>query len=176
MPQDYSDRPRAVRYVVGCIGAAKAAAGYSAQPGPLRAGATPMPDPQPRRLDAERLAAVGVRTVHLAAVVALGAALLGAPLPAAAAAAATVASGLLLLAMDLRAARVRLVELAGVVVLLKLAAVAWVGFSATGAALALPVFWVLLVASSFSAHLPKGVRHWRPGSTRARPSSAGRPG
>jgi hypothetical protein len=135
-----------------------------------------MPSPTQRGRDAERLFAVGVRTVHLAAVVALGAALLGAPLARGAAGAATLGSGLLLLGLDLAAGRIRLGELAGAVVLAKLAAVAWIAFSAAGAALAAPAFWVLLVLSSFSAHLPKGVRHWRPGGASARASRAGRPG
>ena len=67
-----------------------------------------MPAPARRSADAERLFAVAVRTVHLAAVVALGAALLGAPLALAGPAAAAVGSGVLLLAMDLRARRIRL--------------------------------------------------------------------
>jgi hypothetical protein len=129
-----------------------------------------------RSHDAERLFAVGVRTVHLAAVVALGAALLGAPLAREAAAAITLGSGLLLLVLDLAAGRMRLAELAGAVVLAKLAAVAWIGFTAAGAALAVPAFWVLLALSSFSAHLPKNLRHWRPGNASARSSKAGRPG
>ena len=135
-----------------------------------------MPAPARRSRDAERVFAVGVRSLHLAAVVALGAALLGAPLARDTAAAVTVGSGLLLLGLDLAARRIRIGELAGAVVLAKLAAVAWIGFSAAGAALAVPGFWVLLVLSSFSAHLPKGVRHWRPGGASARASSAGKPG
>jgi hypothetical protein len=135
-----------------------------------------MPRPTQRSHDAERLFAVGVRTVHLAAVVALGAALLGAPLAREAAAAVMLGSGLLLLVLDFAARRIRLGELAGAVVLAKLAAVAWIGFTAAGAALAVPVFWVLLVLSSFSAHLPKNLRHWRPGGASARASKAGRPG
>lgn len=135
-----------------------------------------MPASARRSHDAERLFAVGVRTVHLVAVVALGAALLGAPLARGPAAAVTLGSGLLLLALDLAAGRIRLAELAGAVVLAKLAVAAWIGFTATGAALAVPAFWGLLVVSSFSAHLPKGVRHWRPGAASARSSKAGRPG
>jgi hypothetical protein len=69
----------------------------------------------------------------------------------------------------------RLGELAGAVVLAKLAAVAWIGFSAAGAALAVPAFWGLLVLSSFSAHLPKGVRHWRLGGAPAQAHRPGRP-
>ena len=127
----------------------------------------------PRRSDdRERLLAVAVRTLHLVAVVALGAALLGAPLPLGPAAAVTLASGAVLALMDLAAGRMRLGELAGAVVLLKLAVVAWIGFSAAGAAHALAAFWGLLVASSLSAHAPKALRHWRP----ARASKPGRPG
>ena len=135
-----------------------------------------MPSPARRSHDAERLFAVGVRTLHLAAVVALGAALLGAPLPRETAAAVTLGSGLLLLVLDLAARRIHLGELAGAVVLAKLATVAWIGFTAAGAALALPAFWVLLVLSSLSSHLPKNLRHWRPGGASARASKAGRPG
>jgi hypothetical protein len=135
-----------------------------------------MPATPRRSHDAERLFAVGVRTVHLAAVVALGAALLGAPLGREGAAVVTVGSGLLLLALDLAAGRIRLGEFAGAVVLAKLAAVAWIGFTAAGAALAVPVFWGLLALSSVSAHLPKPLRHWRPGGAAARASKAGKPG
>jgi hypothetical protein len=135
-----------------------------------------MPATRRRSHDAERVLAVAVRTVHLAAVVALGAALLGAPLGRESAAAVTVGSGGLLLGLDLAAGRIRLGELAGAVVLAKLAAVAWIGFTAAGAAVAVPAFWLLLGLSSFSAHLPKGVRHWRPGGAAARASKAGKPG
>jgi len=136
-----------------------------------------MSAPAHRSLDAERVFAVGVCTVRLAVVVVLGAALLGAPVALGVVAAVTVGSGLLLLlGLDLAAGRVRLGELAGAVVLAKLAAVAWIGFTAAGAALAVPAFWLLLVLSSFSAHLPKGVRHWRPGGVSAQAQRPGRPG
>jgi hypothetical protein len=135
-----------------------------------------MSAPAHRSLDAERVFAVGVRTVHLAAVVVLGASLLGAPVALGVVAAVTVGSGLLLLGLDLAAGRVRLGEFAGAVVLAKLAAVAWIGFTAAGAALAVPAFWLLLVLSSLSAHLPKGVRHWRPGGVSAQAQRPGRPG
>jgi hypothetical protein len=62
--------------------------------------------------------------------------------------------------LDLRAGRLSLREAAGVVVLLKLAASAWMAWAP---AHALPVFWALVVLSSLSSHAPKSLRHWRPG-------------
>lgn len=109
----------------------------------------------------ERATAIALRTVHLVAVVALGAALLGAPRVSAALAGATmVASGVLLLALDLRARRLVLREAAGLVVLVKVVATAWIAVDGAGASV---LFWVLVVLSSLSSHAPKGVRHWRPG-------------
>jgi hypothetical protein len=110
----------------------------------------------------ERAASIALRTLHLACVVALGAALLGAPLPRTGAGLAVLASGVLLFAMELAARRMHALDLAGLAVLAKLAVVAllalWPGADADVA----PVFWALLVVSSISSHAPKGVRHWRP--------------
>jgi hypothetical protein len=114
------------------------------------------PVPPARGSEAERWLALALRTVHLAGVVALGAALLGAPLARGASGAVVLASGVLLFAQDLRARRIALGELAGAVVLLKLAAVAW---SAWAESHALVVFWGLLVLSSLSSHAPKRWRH-----------------
>ena len=116
--------------------------------------------PAPRGGEAERWFSLLLRTAHLAGVVALGAALLGAPLPRGASGAAVLASGILLIALDLRARRLALGELAGVVVLVKLLAVAWVAWAP---AHAMAVFWVLLVLSSLSSHAPRHWRHWAPG-------------
>lgn len=116
--------------------------------------------PHRRGSEAERWLALALRTVHLAGVVALGAALLGAPLARGASGAVVLASGVLLLAQDLRARRIALREMAGAVVLLKLVAVA---FAAWADAHALVVFWGLLVLSSLSSHAPKRWRHWAPG-------------
>ncbi|MBI5717715.1 MAG: hypothetical protein HZC37_08515 [Burkholderiales bacterium] len=112
--------------------------------------------------EVERWWALALRTVHLAAVVALGAALLGAPLGAAGPGLAVFATGIVLLAQDLRARRIALTEVAGAVVLVKLALVAWVAWSRPAADHALAVFWVLLVLSSLSSHAPKRWRHWAP--------------
>jgi hypothetical protein len=121
------------------------------------------PEVQPtqarRGSEAERWLALALRTIHLAAVVALGAALLGAPLGAGAPGLAVLATGLVLLAQDLHARRIALTEVAGAVVLVKLVLVAWVAWSRPAADQALAVFWVLLVLSSMSSHAPKRWRH-----------------
>lgn len=118
--------------------------------------ATPGRARRPPDSTLERATSIGLRTVHLVAVVALGGVVLGAALPARPVAAAVAATGLALLVLDLRAGRIRLDELAGAVVLAKLAAVllaaAWPPATAA-------VFWSLVVASSLSSHAPKPVRH-----------------
>lgn len=102
---------------------------------------------------------IALRSAHIAGVVLLGASLLGAPVGTAGAL-ATLLSGLGLLASELIDRRLALNELAGAVVLLKLALVAAM-LAWPGAALAL--FWALLVLSAVVSHAPKGLRHWRPG-------------
>jgi hypothetical protein len=116
----------------------------------------------PRRSELERALALALRTLHLVAVVALGAALLGAPLARQWAGVGVLATGALLFAQDLHARRIALGEAAGTVVLLKAAAVAWVSWAPQHA---LAVFWALLVLSSLSSHAPKRWRHarWRRG-------------
>jgi hypothetical protein len=118
------------------------------------------PADAPRSGRLERAAAVLLRTLHLVAVVALGAALLGAPVSHGAAGTSVLGSGVLLMGLDLRAGRLSLREAAGMVVLLKLAASAWAAWATTHA---LAVFWALVVLSSLSSHAPKALRHWRPG-------------
>jgi hypothetical protein len=108
----------------------------------------------------ERATALTLRTLHLMAVVGLGAAVLGAPVAPGPFAAGVFATGGLLLALDLRARRLALRELAGVVVLVKLAASAWMAWAPGHAPW---LFWALVVLSSLSSHAPKSLRHWRPG-------------
>jgi hypothetical protein len=102
---------------------------------------------------------IALRSAHIAGVVLLGAAVLGAPV-ATAGVWATLASGIGLLASELADRRLVLAELAGVVVLLKLALVAAMAAWPVAAA---PLFWGLLVLSAVVSHAPKGLRHWRPG-------------
>jgi hypothetical protein len=115
--------------------------------------------PSWRESEVERWLSLVLRTVHVAAVVTLGAALLGAPLARGACGAAVLASGVLLLLQDLWARRIALGELAGAVVIFKLLAVAWVAWAHTHA---LVVFWVLVGLSSLSSHAPRRWRHWAP--------------
>lgn len=112
----------------------------------------------PKPPEWRRWLGIGLRAAHLAGVVLLGASLLGAPVGTAGAA-LTLASGLALLASELADRRVVLTELAGAVVLLKLALVA--AMLAWPVA-ALPLFWGLLALSALVSHAPKGLRHWRP--------------
>ena len=110
-----------------------------------------------RGSDAERWLAVALRTLHLAGVVWVGSAVVEGQVMDHAAMALLFASGLALWVLDLLAGRMALRELAGVVVLLKLALVAWMAFDARHAAW---IFWTLLVVSSFASHAPKDFRHW----------------
>ena len=115
---------------------------------------------RPRSGTLERACALALRTLHLMAVVGLGAAVLGAPVAAGPVALGMLVSGGLLLALDLRARRLALSELAGVVVLVKLAGSAWIAWTPGHAPW---LFWTLVVLSSLSSHAPKALRHWRPG-------------
>lgn len=126
---------------------------------------------RPRSPAWERALSLALRTLHLVAVVVLGAALMGAPVSRHGAGSVLLVSGLALLVLDLLARRIHLLELAGAVVLVKLAASAWLAWGSGGER---PLFWALVVLSSLSAHAPKSLRHWRPGQSRS--SKAGSPG
>lgn len=118
---------------------------------------TPYRPPKPAEW--RRWVGIVLRTLHLAGVVWLGAALLGAPVGSGGGW-LTLLSGLGLFASELVDRRISPTELAGAVVLAKLGAVAamlhW-------PAAAPWLFWVLLGVSAVSAHAPKPLRHWRPG-------------
>lgn len=107
-----------------------------------------------------RWLSIALRAAHLASVIALGAVLLGAPLPTLQASAAVLASGVALLALELADARLRWNELAGLVSLAKLAVVAWMVLNPAHAA---SLFWGVLCVSAVSSHAPRHWRHWRPG-------------
>jgi len=114
-----------------------------------------------RSSSVERAASIALRTAHLACVVALGAALLGAPVPRSGAGLAVLGSGALLFATELAARRMHVLDLAGLAVLAKLIVVALLALWPGADAAAAPAFWALLVVSSVSSHAPKGLRHWR---------------
>ena len=110
-----------------------------------------------RESEAERWFSVLLRSLHLAGVVWLGAAVLGAPAGHRGAALLVLVSGMLMLLMDLRAGRIALHEVAGAAVLVKLALVAWMALDARHA---VPLFWILVLGSAVTSHAPKGFRHW----------------
>jgi hypothetical protein len=100
-----------------------------------------------------------MRTAHLVGVVWMGAAYLGPAAPAAGGQGAVLVlvSGVALLLSEWLDRRIRLSELAGVVVLTKLAAVGWMALGGAGAQ---PLFWAVLVLSAISSHAPRELRHW----------------
>ena len=114
---------------------------------------------RPKPPEWRRWLGIGLRSAHLAGVVLLGAGLLGAPVGPTGAW-LTLASGAGLLASELIDERVSLRELAGALVLVKLALV---GAMVRWPAVAPALFWALLLLSAVVAHAPKGLRHWRPG-------------
>ena len=114
-----------------------------------------------RRLPAGwRWLGIGMRAVHLAAVVLLGAAVLGAAprLPFAVTGVALLASGLVLLALETWKAPGVLMELAGAGMLAKLAFIVWMVVDVPHAELA---FWLVTLWSVVFAHAPASFRHRR---------------
>ena len=115
----------------------------------------------------ERWLAVLLRSLHLAGVVWVGAAIVAAQAVGREPAFLMLGTGVVMLLMDLRAGRIALREVAGAFVLVKLVLVAWMALDTRQAAW---IFWTLLVASSIASHAPKGFRHW---PTRPRTATRG---
>lgn len=111
-----------------------------------------------RRALFPRWLGVVFRAFHLAAVVGLGAALLGAPLDSHAQAMGVLASGAAMMGLDLWMKPLLLREWSGAALLLKLAVVAWM---AVDTSLRVPLFWGLLLWSAVFAHAPASFRHAR---------------
>lgn len=103
-----------------------------------------------------RWLSVVLRGLHLAAVIALGAALLGAPLDGHVQSLGVLASGLAMMALDLWVKTHLLKEWSGAALVIKLALVGWM---AADAELRLPLFWLLVVWSAIFAHAPASFRH-----------------
>ena len=111
----------------------------------------------PRKLPAwQRWTSVLARSVHLMAVVVLGAAVLGAPVDGGTAAATALASGLVMLALDIRQRPGHLRELAGATMAAKIALVAWMTADENIRAV---LFWLIVGASGIVAHAPANFRH-----------------
>ncbi|MBL8329435.1 MAG: hypothetical protein JNJ71_11320 [Rubrivivax sp.] len=130
-------------------------------PGPgsgPQAGAAPRSKARrPKGSALERWTVIVLRSLHLAGVVWVGAAVLRGETASVLAAGLMALTGLAMLMLDLRARRLALRELAGIFVLLKLILVGWMVLDPRQA---MWIFWVLLIASSITSHAPKGFRHW----------------
>jgi hypothetical protein len=103
-----------------------------------------------------RWAGVILRSVHLVAVIALGAGLLGAPIAVGNAATAVLFSGLAMFGLDIWSKPGHLHELSGVSMLLKLALVLWMAVDATQRT---TLFWLVVAGSALVAHAPARFRH-----------------
>lgn len=101
---------------------------------------------------------IAARTLHLAAVILLGAALLGSPLRVSVAGigGALLASGALLFTLDQWKSGAHAFQLAGAGQIAKLALVAWMTLDP---ATAPPLFWIIVAWSSVLSHAPASFRH-----------------
>jgi hypothetical protein len=117
----------------------------------------PRPREQIRDFPGKRWLNLALRTVHLAGLVLLGAALFDAS-DLASGAAVVFISGGLMFAIDTWANPAHLREVAGFGVIFKLALV---GLMAVQTSWALSIFWFLLVLSTLLSHAPGGLRHRR---------------
>ncbi len=103
---------------------------------------------------------VGLRTLHIVAVIGLGAHLLGAPAPplwpATGFAGIVLASGAAMFALDLRNDPSHLRRVAGIAVVLKLVLTAAIALTPD---FALTLFWILVTLSAVISHAPKRFRH-----------------
>ncbi len=99
---------------------------------------------------------VVLRGLHVATVIALGAALLGAPLSPYRQSLGVLFTGLAMMALDLWGKPRMLLEWSGAALVLKLAVVAWM---AADAGLRLPLFWAVVAWSAIFAHAPASFRH-----------------
>lgn len=114
---------------------------------------------KPRRdFRGRRWLTIALRSAHLAGVVLVGAALLGAGIGHQAGGLLMLATGLALYAVDLWSNPAHWGELAGVFIIVKLVLVAAMVLFPPAAA---GLFWLLLIASAVVSHAPGDVRHVR---------------
>jgi hypothetical protein len=109
-----------------------------------------------RSFAGQRWLSVVLRSLHLVAVVWLGAALLGAPVAANHAVLGLWASGLAMLALDTWSKPSHLREASGIALLAKLVLVGWMVVDAASRPL---LFWLVVVGSGVFAHAPASFRH-----------------
>lgn len=118
-----------------------------------------MKQDKPRRdFPGRRWLTIALRSVHLAGVVLVGAALLGSGIDRQAAAMLMLVTGLALYAIELWSNPAHFGELAGVFIPAKLLLVLVMVLIPESAAV---LFWLLLIASSVVSHAPGNFRHVR---------------
>ena len=107
-----------------------------------------------------RWLSVLLRGLHLAAVIGLGAAVMGAPLSLHQQSMGVLLTGIAMLALDLRNKPRMLLEWSGAALIFKLAIITLMALSEE---LRLPLFWIVVVWSAIFAHAPASFRHapWR---------------
>ena len=103
---------------------------------------------------------VVLRGFHLAAVIGLGAAILGAPLSLHLQSIYVFLTGIVMFAFDLWKKPYMMMEWSGVALVIKLVVITLMAFSAE---LRLPLFWCVVIWSVIFAHAPASFRHatWR---------------
>jgi hypothetical protein len=99
---------------------------------------------------------VALRTLHLSAVILLGAALMGAQGTGDHAAAAVAITGALMFVLDTWSKPSHLREVSGIAVMLKVVLVAWMAIDGS---FRLALFWIVLAGSVVFAHAPAKFRH-----------------
>ncbi len=125
-----------------------------------------MPRNRPHRIDrttrtlprAWRWLGIAARTLHLAAVILFGAALLGSPhyVSVAGVGGALLVSGALLFTLDQWKSSAHAFQLAGAGQIAKLALVVWLTLDPAAAP---PLFWIIVAWSSVLSHAPASFRH-----------------
>lgn len=97
-----------------------------------------------------------LRGLHLVAVIALGAGLLGAPLATGQAAMAVAATGLAMFALDTWSKPGHLREVSGIAMLGKLVLVGWMALDPS---VRFALYWAVVAGSAVFAHAPARFRH-----------------
>lgn len=112
-----------------------------------------------------RWLSVVLRSLHLVAVIGLGAALLGASLSSHLPSMGVLVTGMALFAIDLRTKPQLLQQWSGAALVIKLCAIGLMAFSPE---LRAPLFWGVIVWSAIFAHAPASFRHarWRSGNAK----------
>jgi hypothetical protein len=109
-----------------------------------------------RSVPLQRWINVALRGLHLAAMILMGAALLGAPVAPTPATLGVAGTGFAMLALDTWSKPGHLREASGIAVLVKLVFVCWMALDESSR---LVLFWLIVAGSAVFAHAPARFRH-----------------